>query len=111
MNVQDWNPVVIRKANTSVKVPALSAKDQEARRLAKIDSAEAPKAPKFLSPESCQMLVAKRLEMQKKQNELDMMCSFPTHTIRDLESRKRAPTQKELNTLNRILKIGLSLSH
>ena len=111
MSIQDWDPVVIRKATTFVKAPALSAKDQEARRLAKIDSAEAPKAPKYLSPESCQMLIAKRLEMKKKQNELDMLCSFPTHTIRDLEARKRAPSQKELNTLNRILKVGLSLSH
>lgn len=111
MSIQDWDPVVIRKTSTSVKVPVISAKDQESRRLAKIDNAEAPKAPKYLSPESCQMLIAKRLELKKKQNELDMMCSFPPHTIRDLEARKRAPTTKELNTLNRVLKVGLSLSH
>lgn len=114
MNVQDWAPVVIHgsAASTSrqqqknpVKVSA------EAIRLAKIADSDAPKAPKYLSPESVQLLISKRLEMKKKQTELDQLCAFPPHTIRDLEARKRAPTQKELSTLNRVLKVGLSLSH
>lgn len=112
MDHQDWNPVVLRssqriaeKKKAAMIVPKRSA---EAQRLAKLDANEFVK-PKLLAPESRQELVQRRLAEKLTQQQLDQRCSFPPHTVRDLESNKRAPTTKELQVLNRILKCGLKL--
>jgi DNA-binding transcriptional regulator YiaG len=81
-----------------------------AAHLAKLDREELVK-PKMLSSESRQELVQRRLAEKLTQQQLDQRCSFPPHTIRDLEANKRAPTSKELSTLNRVLKCGLKLSN
>lgn len=112
MEHQDWNPVTLRNSalraeKTKTIQPKRSA---EAQRLSKLDTSEIGK-PKLLSSESRQELVQLRLAEKLTQQQLDHRCSFPPHTIRDLEANKRAPSTKELQTLNRILKCGLKLSH
>lgn len=117
MDHQNWEPQVIHKTAAQIKADALRhgekvtipRRSEEAERLAKIEREEFTQA-KRLAPESRQELVQRRLAEKLTQQQLDQRCSFPAHTIRDLEANKRAPTQKELQTLNRILKCGLRLS-
>ncbi len=110
MDHQDWNTVTIRN---SARIAAAQKQIQpkrsaEAQRLAKVEREEFIKS-KSLSPESRQDLVKRRLEEKLTQQQLDQRCSFPAHTIRDLEGNKRCPTNHELQTLNRILKLSLKL--
>ena len=112
MDCQDWNPVVLRSsARIAEKTKANQIQPKrsaQAQHLAKLEREEFTK-PKTLAPESRQELVKRRLEEKLTQQQLDQRCAFPPHTIRDLEGNKRAPTSKELQTLNRVLKIGLKL--
>jgi DNA-binding transcriptional regulator YiaG len=117
MEYQNWEPQVIRKSAAEIKADALrkgqkhtvERSSSEAQRLVKIEQQEFGK-PKMLSSESRQELVQRRLAEKLTQQQLDQRCSFPAHTVRDLEANKRAPSQKELQTLNRVLKCGLKLS-
>jgi hypothetical protein len=116
MEHQNWEPQVIRKTADAIKADALrkgktqivERRSDEGIRLAKLEEKEYAK-PKMLSHESRQELVQRRLAEKLTQQQLDQRCSFPAHTVRDLEANKRAPTTKELQTLNRILKCGLKL--
>lgn len=116
MDHQNWEPQLIRKSADAIRKDALRTgkkvtverKSDEVIRLAKLDQAEYGK-PKMLSHESKQELVQRRLAEKLTQQQLDQRCSFPPHTVRDLEANKRAPTTKELQTLNRVLKCGLRL--
>jgi DNA-binding transcriptional regulator YiaG len=113
MDHQDWTPVVVRSsariaANASKKV-IVPKRSSDAQRLAKIEKEEYTK-PKMLSSESRQELVQRRLAEKLTQQQLDQRCSFPAHTVRDLEGNKRAPSSKELQTLNRVFKLGLKLA-
>ncbi len=116
MDHQNWEPLVIRKSAAQIKADAhrkgavetQERRSSEASRLAKLDREEYTK-PKMLSSESRQELVKRRLAEKLTQQQLDQRCSFPAHTIRDLEANKRSPTSKELATLNRILHCGLRL--
>jgi DNA-binding transcriptional regulator YiaG len=116
MDHQNWEPQVIRKSAEQLKADALRTgrkvtmerKSNEGIRLAKLEEKEYGK-PKMLASESKQELIQRRLAEKLTQQQLDQRCSFPAHTVRDLEANKRAPTAKELQTLNRVLKCGLRL--
>lgn len=116
MDHQNWEPQVIRKSAAQLKADALRTGKKEtvekrsavAQHLAKVEREEYVK-PKMLTHESRQELVQRRLAEKLTQQQLDQRCSFPPHTIRDLEANKRSPSQKELQTLNRVLKCGLRL--
>lgn len=117
MDHQNWEPVVIRKSAASLKadaqrkgsVEAQERRSTEASRLAKLEREDYVK-PKMLSAASRQELVQRRLAEKLTQQQLDQRCSFPAHTVRDLEANRRAPTPKELATLNRVLHCGLRLN-
>jgi ribosome-binding protein aMBF1 (putative translation factor) len=110
MDCQDWTPVIVRSsARIAEKKQPQPKRSAEAQHLAKIEREEIVK-PKMLSSESRQELVKRRLEEKLTQQQLDQRCAFPPHTLRDLESNKRAPSSKELQTLNRVLKVGLKLA-
>ena len=111
MDCQDWKPVVIRSSPRlqEKQNEVVTKRSGEAQRLAKIENEEYIK-PKMLSSESRQELVQRRLAEKMTQQQLDQRCSFPAHTVRDLEANRRAPTPKELQVLNRVLKCGLKLS-
>lgn len=116
MDHQNWDPQVIRKSAEAIKADALRSgrketvvrKSDEGIRLAKIEAQEFGKS-KMLASESRQELVQRRLAEKLTQQQLDQRCSFPAHTVRDLEANKRPPSTKELQTLNRVLKCGLRL--
>jgi DNA-binding transcriptional regulator YiaG len=116
MDHQNWEPQILRKPAAAIRADALRTgakqvverKSDEGVRLAKIEREEYGK-PKMLSHESRQELVQRRLAEKLTQQQLDQRCSLPPHTVRDLEANKRAPSTKELQTLNRVLKCGLRL--
>ena len=113
MEHQDWNKVIVHGKPSQEKARAAAAGrpkvSAEAIRLAKLDSGEAPSRPKMLSSESRADLVRLRLAEGLTQSQLDQRCCFPAHSVNHLEANKRAPTSKELSTLNRVLKCGLRL--
>jgi DNA-binding transcriptional regulator YiaG len=116
MEHQNWEPQVIRKTSAQLKADALRKGEKKtverrsdmAQHLAKVEREDYTK-PKMLASESRQELVQRRLAEKLTQQQLDQRCSFPPHTVRDLEANKRAPSPRELQTLNRILKCGLRL--
>lgn len=110
MDYQDWTPTVLRSASYQATKQIVPKRSEQARQLAKIEKDEYTK-PKMLSSESRQELLQRRLVEKLTQQQLDNRCAFPLHTIRDLEANKRAPTSKELQTLNRVLKCGLKLTN
>lgn len=114
MDHQNWEPHVLRK--TAAQISASSGKKEiverkstEAQRLAKVENEEYTK-PKMLTSESRQELLQARLALKLTQQQLDQKCSFPPHTINHLEANKRAPSTRELQMLNRVLKCGLKLA-
>ncbi len=110
MDCQDWNPVVVRGKSTPKTVvsekPKVSA---EAIRLAKLANNEEVKKARVLSKESRQAMMQLRAAQKWTQRDLDMRCSFPANTVRDLEAGKLAPSSGQLSRLNQILKTGLKL--
>lgn len=109
MDHQNWEPQILRNsAARSGKKETIERKSDEGARFAKIEREEYKK-PKMLSSASRQELVQRRLAEKLTQQQLDQRCSFSANTLRDLEANKRPPTQKELQTLNRVLKCGLRL--
>ena len=110
MDCQDWNPVIVHgKAAVKKQQEMRTPMSAEAIRLAKLANDEEVKRAKTLSKESRQAMMQLRAAQKWTQRDLDMRCSFPANTIRDLEAGKMPPSQGQLNTLNRVLKTGLKL--
>ena len=108
MDCQDWETVTIRskKKNTpgdSNKGIRISSYSVQAR---KLDSADIV-VLKQLSKESRQELVSRRSLAKMTQVQLNQVCQFPIHTINKIESGQLSPSISQLNTLNRVLKMGL----
>jgi ribosome-binding protein aMBF1 (putative translation factor) len=114
MDNQDWTPTILRngtlvqakKAAEQAAKPKVSA---EVIRLAKLANDDGIKRPKVFSVESRQAMMRLRAEQKWSQKDLDMRCSFPANTIRELESGRLPPSSSQLNTINRVLKTGLKL--
>lgn len=111
MDGQDWETVTIRgkkggkaKANELASSGFKQSSDiAQIRKLAENDIVKM----KQLSKESRQELVAIRASQKMTQLQLNQLCQFPIHTIQRIESGQHAPTVSQLNTLNRVLKVGL----
>jgi ribosome-binding protein aMBF1 (putative translation factor) len=115
---QDWDPVILKKRNDDRKMAHAATAgqraagvhfSQEAERLRKIENAEGPVKQKRLAPESKQQIVNQRVANSWSQADLNMRCSFPPNTIRDIEAGKIVPNGQMLNVLNRVLKVSLRL--
>jgi ribosome-binding protein aMBF1 (putative translation factor) len=109
MDCQDWETIKIRSISkkTAPSRPAHAA-GTKALRAVEDDDAP-PKAPRSLSAASRAEIVRLRtaMEPKKTQAELNTACSFPPHTIRDIEAGRLTPTPTQLNVLNRVLKTNL----
>ena len=118
---QDWTPVRIDKKEPTALVDAngkrvstakslrLAMKRPEVQHMDKIAHAEGPMRPKKLTKESLQTIVAIRTSHEWDQVALNEACQFPVNTIREVEAGRLVPTIQQLNTLNRVLKVGLKL--
>jgi DNA-binding XRE family transcriptional regulator len=76
---------------------------------AKLDAADTPTRSKTLSTAAVRTIQEYRREHSMTQDQLNTTCGFPANTIKKLELRTVAPDMRQLQTLNRILKTGLTL--
>lgn len=76
---------------------------------AKLDAADVPTRSKMLSAEAIRTIQDYRRTNSLTQKQLDQRCAFSANTINLLEARRDAPTIKQLQILNRVLKTGLTL--
>jgi len=107
MDHQDWTEVSVKKRSHRPKHVVTTP---EVAKLKKLENDDIHVKPKMFSQESRNAIVQARIANNLSQSDLDAHCSFPKNTIQQLEANKRAPTSKELQTLNRILKTGLTLN-
>jgi hypothetical protein len=80
---------------------------QQTGNIRKLEEADGPIKLKTLSLEMRQEITNRRVVKQWTQADLNRFCSFPQHTIRDIESGRISPNQHQLNMLNRVLKGGI----
>lgn len=110
MDGQDWAPVKITSTATSAhqqsKAPRVS---NEARHAAAIADATEPGKIKYLTAEAVATIQGYRRENKLTQKQLDQMLAFPPNTINRLEARHESPSSRVLQSLNRLLKAGLTL--
>jgi DNA-binding transcriptional regulator YiaG len=109
MDNQDWTPVVVNKVKAKSQIVAKHT-NPEYTLLKKLENEEIHVKAKMFSHESKQTIIQYRISNTLSQADLDARCNFPKDTIQQLEANKRAPTTKELQTLNRVLKTGLTLN-
>jgi ribosome-binding protein aMBF1 (putative translation factor) len=113
MDGQDWEPVSVgrgvgrRPAATSGG--AGGSRSTSSVIAAKLDASNAPTRSKLLSADSVRTIQDYRRGHTMTQEQLNRLCSFPPNTIKKLEGRTGAPEIGQLQTLNRVLKVGLTL--
>ena len=106
MDCQNWEAVTVRRRSTAASHPAAAA---GTRALRAVESEEYTLPSKALSAESRAEIIRLRTSRIPKltQVELNTLCSFPPHTIRDIESGRVCPSPTQLNVLNRVLRTAL----
>lgn len=111
---QDWTTVVIKRRGAVGKSGKPSGSraqvTHEAKQMRALDADDAHIEIKRLSTESRQLIIQKRVELGWDQTKLNTMCSFPPHTMKEIEAGKAQPSPKQLSVLNRVLKTSLSYS-
>jgi ribosome-binding protein aMBF1 (putative translation factor) len=113
MDGQDWTTITVRNTRRPAGGAGAAASahrsiTQGARIARELDSDDAPRVHvKRLSAESRQQIVATRVAKSWDQARLNTMCSFPPHTIRDIEAGRAHPSPTQLNVLNRVLQLAL----
>ncbi len=110
MDGQDWDPIRIGVGARGASRPAGGAgRSTGATVAAKLDAADTPTRSKLLSSAAVRAIQDYRRANSMTQEQLNRACSFPPNTIKNLEARSLAPEIRQLQTLNRILKTGLTL--
>lgn len=107
MDCQDWDSVKI--GTTARRAPAPKpARPAGTKALHAVED-ETPVPVKSLSSESRAQIIRLRTTRTPSwtQTELNTACSFPPHTIRDIEAGRLCPTPTQLNVLNRVLRTAL----
>lgn len=111
MSENDWTTVTIRGRRTPAapKKPTLSSEAAYQRRLE--DSEELLKPTRTLTSDSRQLIIQKRIAAKWSQGDLDRQCSFPQHTVQEIEAGRATPSPAQLNILNRVLGVALKYAH
>jgi ribosome-binding protein aMBF1 (putative translation factor) len=109
---QDWQTVTVRGRRKPATTSG-AAKQQSAAQVQqhRADREDLPVSSRFLSSETRQQIIAKRVEQKWSQGDLDKQCNFPQHTMREIESGRAVPSPTQLNVLNRVLKAALKFEH
>ena len=102
---QNWEPIVIGSHR-----PAFIPRTNSQAISNKIADSEVAGKLKQLSVGSRQHIVVMRAANKWSQVDLNQRCSFPVHTIKEIEAGRLSPTIGQLNTLNRVLKTGLKFA-
>lgn len=114
MDCQDWDPIRIgvsgrARCSAASRPSGGAGRSTGAAVAAKLDSSDTPTRSKLLSTEAVRTIQEYRRTHSMTQEQLNTACSFPANTIKKLEMRTLAPEIRQLQTLNRILKTGLTL--
>jgi hypothetical protein len=117
MEFQDWTTVTLKRRTTKKEqirnghttIQLRDTEKNEKIRMAKLDSAEGPIAKKRINPESLQTLIRKRIELKLNQEKADMLCAFPRHTFRDIESNRLMPSEEQKRRIQQQLGIQLRI--
>jgi hypothetical protein len=111
MDGQDWDPVSVGRRRSAAASASSSGGHRSTSSViaAKLDASEAPTRSKLLSADSVRVIQDYRRAHTMTQEQLNRVCSFPPNTIKKLEGRTGAPEIGQLQTLNRVLKTGLTL--
>lgn len=109
MDGQDWDPVVVKKkaapsATARIGVP-VAVSDMR-----KVEASDGPVILRRLAPASRTELVQARIALKYDQTKLNQLCSFPKHTIKEIEAGRVCPSPTQLAVLNRQLRISLKYS-
>lgn len=109
MEHQNWETVIINNKKCPKPLNEKYKISYSQKRIRSLELAETVPEVKIkrLSHESKQLIIQKRIELGYDQTKLNTLCSFPSSTIKDIESSKLHPTPKQLSILNNILKISL----
>ena len=115
MEFQDWTTVTVKRRTTKKEqirngqttIQARDTEKNEKIRMAKLDSAEGPIVKKRINPESLQTLIRKRIELKLNQEKADMLCAFPRHTFRDIESNRLIPSEDQKRRIQQ--QIGIQI--
>jgi ribosome-binding protein aMBF1 (putative translation factor) len=110
---QDWQTVTVRGRRNKPASEGAGGKQQSAAQVQqhRADHEDLPVSSRFLSSETRQQIIAKRVEQKWSQVDLDKQCNFPPHTMREIESGRAVPSPTQLNVLNRVLKVALKFEH
>jgi len=108
VNDQDWEKVILRAPKGTIlknapKVIVKKTHNEEAARLAKLDSAEEPLKQKTLSIGSRQELIKARVEKGLNQEKLANALSIQATLYKDIENGKTNPNQSMLSKINNFL--------
>ena len=111
----DWTPVVLRRRPTTTKdgkrtgaptkIVAKTVTNEKSHLVAlerRIDNGEAI-VKKRLSSDSLRIMVGARIAKKLTQEQLDQLCGFPKHSVREFEAGRRVPNGKEIGLISRHL--------
>jgi hypothetical protein len=97
MDTQGWIPVTNRRR---------TVKKDAAARWEGAEEKDTSITYHILS-ESLQTLIRKRIHMKVNQERADMLCSFPRHTFKNIESNRLLPTDQQLQRIQHIFQVPL----
>ena len=86
MDGQDWTPTIVRKKESVVPhtKPAVSSAVADARKVEAAD--EGPVILRRLAPASRTEMIQARVALKYNQETLNQRCSFPKHTVKEIEA-------------------------
>jgi hypothetical protein len=99
MDTQDWVHVMYRR-RTVKKDAASRWEDTDVKELA-------PSPSYRIHHESMQELIRKRIHMKINQDRADMLCCFPRHTFKHIESNRLLPTTQHLQKIHAVFHVSL----
>lgn len=117
MECQDWTTVTIKRRITKKDAVAKGmgatvARDterSERSRLAKLDTDDVIIPKKRVTPVSLQELIRARIERGVTQDKGDGMCSFPKHTIKEIEANRLIPTEEQKRRIQQMFGVSLKV--
>jgi len=101
MSDQDWTPVVLRRT------PKKTQSSQKKHVSESLDMTYASK--KYVTSESLQALIRKRIELALNQEKADQLCAFPVNTFKKIESKQLIPTSNIQMAIQKKLSVQLKI--
>jgi ribosome-binding protein aMBF1 (putative translation factor) len=112
MEYQDWTPVTFRRrtASKNNNIQPRDYKKDEKIQMAKLENSDKPIAKKYITPESLQALIRKRIELTLSQIKADTKCSFPRNTFKDIEANRLIPSEEQRRRIQQHFGIQLKIN-